>query len=52
VAAVRLRAARAAAVEGRRAEAAEQLAPALAFYREVGAGAYVREAEALLPAAS
>jgi class 3 adenylate cyclase/tetratricopeptide (TPR) repeat protein len=52
VAAVRLRAARAAAVEGRRAEAAKQLAPALAFYREVGAGAYVREAEALLPAAS
>ena len=51
-AAVRLRAARTAAAEGRRAEAAEQLAAALGFYREVGAGAYVREAEALLPAAS
>ena len=52
VVAVRLRAAQKAASEGRRAEAAEQLAPALAFYREVEATAYVREAEALLPAAS
>ena len=51
-AAVRLRAAQKYAGEGRRAEAAEQLAPALAFYREVGASAYVREAEALLAAAS
>ena len=51
-AAVRLRAARAAAAEGRRADAAGQLAPALAFYRKVGASAYVREAEALLAAAS
>ena len=37
---------------GRRADAARQLAPALAFYREVGASAYVAEAELLLPAAS
>jgi class 3 adenylate cyclase/tetratricopeptide (TPR) repeat protein len=51
-AAVRLRAAAKVAAEGRRAEAAEQLAPVLAFYREVEATAYVREAEALLPAAS
>jgi class 3 adenylate cyclase/predicted ATPase len=51
-AAVRLRAARSAADEGRRADAARQLAPALAFYREVGASAYTAEAEALLPAAS
>ena len=51
-AAVRLRAARAAAVAGRRADAARQLGPALAFYREVGASPYVREAEALLAAAS
>jgi hypothetical protein len=52
VAAVRLRGAQAYVAEGRRAEAAEQLAPALAFYREVGATAYVREAEALLAEAS
>jgi class 3 adenylate cyclase/tetratricopeptide (TPR) repeat protein len=52
VAAVRLRAAQRAAAEGRRQEAAELLAPALAFYREVGASAYVREAEAMLAAAS
>jgi class 3 adenylate cyclase/predicted ATPase len=51
-AAARLGAARAAAAEGRRADAARQLAPALAFYREVGATAYAAEAEALLPAAS
>jgi hypothetical protein len=50
--AVRLHAARAAASEGRRADAARQLAHALAFYREVGAIAFVAEAEALLPAAS
>ena len=52
VAAVRLRAAQRYAADGRRSEAAEHLASALAFYREVGASAYVREAEALLPAAS
>ena len=51
-AAVRLRAAQNETDAGRRAEAAEQLAPALAFYREVGASAYLREAEALLVAAS
>jgi tetratricopeptide (TPR) repeat protein len=51
-AAVRLRAAQAAAAEGRHADAARQLAPARAFYREVGASAYLAEAEALLPAAS
>ncbi len=47
-----LRAARTAAAAGRHALAAAQLASALAFYREVGARAYVREAEALLAAAS
>lgn len=52
VAAARLRAAQICARDGRRAEAAEQLAAALGFYREVGASAYVREAEALLAAAS
>jgi class 3 adenylate cyclase/tetratricopeptide (TPR) repeat protein len=51
-AAVRLRAAHAAAADGRIAEAAQQLVLALAFYREVGASAYVREAEQLLAAAS
>lgn len=38
--------------KGRRPTDEAQLARALAFYREVGASAYVREAEALLPAAS
>jgi len=52
VAAVRLRAAGAYAAQGRSAGAGEQIAPALAFYREVGATAYVREAEALLAKAS
>ena len=47
-----LRAARAAAADGRRAEAAAQLASALAFYREVGASSFVRDAEALLAEAS
>ena len=47
-----LRAARAAAADGRRAEAAARLALALAFYRGVGASAFVREAEALLAEAS
>jgi hypothetical protein len=49
---VRLAAARQFATEGRRAELAEQLGRALAFYRSVGAAASIREAEALLPAAS
>jgi class 3 adenylate cyclase/tetratricopeptide (TPR) repeat protein len=47
-AAVRLRAASALVEEGQRAEAAEQLQKALAFYRSVGATRYIREAEALL----
>jgi hypothetical protein len=51
-AAVQLRAVRKQAGAGRRPTAEAGLARALAFYREVGAGAYVREAEALLPAAS
>ena len=38
--------------EGRRAEADEQLRPALAFYRRVGATRYVREGEALLAASA
>ena len=38
--------------EGRRAEADEQLRPALAFYRSVGAKRYVREGEALLAASA
>ncbi len=38
--------------EGRRAEADEQLGPALAFYRSVGATRYVREGEALLAASA
>jgi class 3 adenylate cyclase/tetratricopeptide (TPR) repeat protein len=48
----RLRAARSLAAAGRSAEAEEQLRPALAFFRSVGARRYVRDAEALLPAAS
>ena len=52
VAAVRLRASVAYAAQGRSAGAGEHIAPALAFYREVGATAYVREAEALLAKAS
>jgi len=47
----RLRAAQRLAREGRRAEAADQLAAALAFYRSVRATGAVREAEELLPAA-
>ena len=42
---VRLRAAEALVEAGRRAEANVQLERALAFYRSVGATAYVREAE-------
>jgi hypothetical protein len=52
VAAVRLRAAQKAAVEGRSREASEQLTLVMAFYREVGASALIRDAEALLQAAS
>ena len=44
----RLRAAEALVATGRRVEADEQLGPALAFYRIVGAARYVREGEALL----
>ena len=47
-AAARLRAAQSAAATGRPDEAAKDLAPALGFYREVEATAYVREAEAVL----
>ena len=46
----RLRAAETLVADGRRAEADEQLAKALAFFRSVGATRYVREAEALLSA--
>jgi hypothetical protein len=45
-----LRAAEVLVAEGRRAEADEQLARALAFWRSVGATRYVREGEALLAA--
>jgi tetratricopeptide (TPR) repeat protein len=48
----RLRAAEALVAEGRRAEADEQLRPALAFYRSVGAARYVRDGEALLAASA
>jgi hypothetical protein len=48
----RLRAAEQLLAEGRRAEADEQLHPALAFYRGVGATRYVREGEALLAASA
>jgi len=44
----RLRAAKELVEEGKRAEADAELTPALAFWREVGATAYVREGEALL----
>jgi class 3 adenylate cyclase/tetratricopeptide (TPR) repeat protein len=46
----RLAAARALAEAGRRADADEQLAKALAFFRSVGATRYVREGEVLLAA--
>ena len=52
VAAARLRAAAAYAAQGRSADAAAQLAPALAFYREVAASAYVLDGEALVTRAS
>jgi class 3 adenylate cyclase/tetratricopeptide (TPR) repeat protein len=48
----RLRAAEALMREGRRAEADAQLGRALAFYRSVGATAYVRRGEALLAASA
>jgi predicted ATPase/class 3 adenylate cyclase len=48
----RLRAAQRLVAEGHRHEADEQLRYALAFFRSVGATRYVREAEALLAAAS
>jgi class 3 adenylate cyclase/tetratricopeptide (TPR) repeat protein len=48
----RLRAAEQLVADGRRAEADEQLRPALAFYRDVGATRYVREGEALLAASA
>ncbi len=47
---VRFRAAKLLLAEGRRAEADLQLRQALAFWREVGASGYTREAEALLAA--
>jgi hypothetical protein len=48
----RLRAAEAFVGEGRRAEADAELKRSLAFWRSVGATAYVREGEALLAEAS
>ena len=48
----RLRAAEQLVAEGRRAEADEQLRPALAFYRSAGATRYVREGETLLAASA
>jgi hypothetical protein len=48
----RLRAAEEFVAQGRRADADEQLAPALAFYRGVGATRYVRDGEALLAASA
>jgi class 3 adenylate cyclase/tetratricopeptide (TPR) repeat protein len=48
----RLRAAGALVEAGRRAEADAQLQHALAFYRSVGAAAYIREAEALFAASA
>jgi thioredoxin-like negative regulator of GroEL len=48
----RLRAAEQLVRDGRRAEADEQLRPALAFYRSVRATRYIREGEALLAASA
>jgi tetratricopeptide (TPR) repeat protein len=48
----RLRAAEALVDAGRRAEADAQLQRALAFYRSVGATAYIREAESLFAASA
>jgi hypothetical protein len=49
---VRLRAAEALMHEGRRAEADAELQKALAFYRSVGATAYIREAEGMFAASA
>jgi class 3 adenylate cyclase/tetratricopeptide (TPR) repeat protein len=49
---MRLRAAERLVAEGRRAEADVQLGKAFAFYRSVGATAFVRECEALLAASA
>ncbi|HSI96808.1 MAG TPA: hypothetical protein VK926_00460, partial [Gaiellaceae bacterium] len=49
---LRLRAARSLAAEGRLADAEAQLERARAFYRSVGATAYLREADEILAAAS
>jgi hypothetical protein len=51
-AAARRRAAEALFAAGRRAEGEAMLEPALAFWRSVGATAYLHEGEALLAAAS
>ena len=48
----RLRSAEQLVHEGRGAEADEQLRPALAFYRSVGATRWIREGEALLAASA
>jgi class 3 adenylate cyclase len=48
----RLRAAQELARVGRRAEADDQLRPALGFFRSVGATRFIREAEALLAASA
>jgi hypothetical protein len=48
----RLRAAEALVREGRRAEADDELNRSLAFWRSVGASAYVREGEALMVASA
>jgi hypothetical protein len=48
----RLRLAERLVAEGRRAEADQELASALAFFRSVGATRYVREAESLLAASA
>jgi hypothetical protein len=48
----RLRAADRLASEGRRSEAAQQLEAALAFFRSVGATAYIREAERIVAAST
>ena len=49
---LRLRAARELVAEGRLVEAAEQLERARAFWRRVGATAYLREADSVVAAAS
>jgi hypothetical protein len=48
----RLRAAEALVAAGRRAAADAQLRQALAFYRSVGAAAYIRDAESLFAASA